>query len=130
MELPDDVLSIVRAYARPVFKYYSEYNHALKVLGKKQWPKLKEKLQTESEVILPTLDIYLKAFVKKQETYRLRDKRMADLKHATIPDRWLEENALHNMVFYVKRTEEDLFWLLVRLLYGDGKAYWDFLEIS
>lgn len=121
MELPDDVLMIVRAYARPVFKHYKEYNHALKVLGKKQWSKLKEKLQTESEVILPALYIYLDAFLKKQEVYRIRDKMKAD----AIPDTCHET---HNRALYLKRTEEDLFWLLVRVLYGDGKEYCDFIE--
>jgi len=121
MELPDDVLSIVREYSRPVFKHYAEYNHALKVLGKKKWSKLKEKLHTESEVILPALHIYLEAFLKKQEVYQLRDKMKAD----AILD---TGHYMHNRAFYAKRSEEDQFWLLVRLLYGDGKEYWEFRE--
>jgi len=128
MELPEDVLSVVRAYSKPLFGYYKEYNHALTVLGKKKWPKLKEKLQTEPEVILPALSIYLDAFVKKQESYLLRDKFKADLQHLTETDRWNEENRIHNMNFYRKRAEEDTFWLLIRILYGDGKEYWDFVE--
>ncbi len=33
MELPDDVLQIVREYSKPVFKHYQVYNHAMEVLG-------------------------------------------------------------------------------------------------
>ena len=46
MELPEDVLAIVRAYAKPRFTYFREYNEILKVLGKKEWPALKKKLLT------------------------------------------------------------------------------------
>lgn len=43
MELPDDVLGIVRAYSRPAFKQYQVYNKALKVLGVYGgWDTLKE----------------------------------------------------------------------------------------
>jgi len=124
MELPDDVLAIVRAYSKPTFEHYQAYNHALKVLGKKQWPKLKEKLQEKPEVVLPALHCYLETFIRKQETYGLRDKLKSSL------DNWMEENQLHNMAFYAKRAEEDNFWLLVRILYGEGQDYWDFNELD
>lgn len=126
MELPEDVLLIVRAYSKPVFEHYHAYNHALNVLGKKQWTKLKEKLQEEPEVVLPALHYYLVAFVEKQDVYRQRDQLKRQME--TVSDRWLKENQIHNMVFYAKRREEDSFWLLVRILYGDGQAYWDFKE--
>jgi hypothetical protein len=126
MELPEDVLSIVRAYSKPVFEHYRTYNHALNVLGKKQWTKLKEKLQKEPDVVLPALHYYLDAFIRKQDVYRRRDQMKAQLE--TVEDKWVQENQIHNMVFYAKRTEEDTFWLLVRILYGDGQEYWDFKE--
>jgi len=125
MELPDDVLAIVRAYSKPIFEHYHAYNYALKVLGKKQWPKLKEKLQEEPEVVIPALNYYLDAFIRKQDVYRRRDQMKADILLSEVSDIWLAENQIHNMVFYAKRTEEDTFWLLVRILYGDGQEYWD-----
>ena len=128
MELPEDVLSIVRAYSRPLFTYHKEYHHALKVLGKKQWLKLKEKLHEEPSVVLPALHTYLEVFLRKQEVYRLRDKMKSDLDKNNPVDRWVQENEMYNRVFYAKRAEEDVFWLLIRLLYGDGKEYWDFKE--
>jgi hypothetical protein len=126
MELPEDVLSIVRAYSKPVFEHYHAYNHALNVLGKKQWPKLKEKLHEVPEVVLPALKYYLDAFIRKQETYLRRDQFNECL--SDVPERWKEKNQIHNLCFYAKRSEEDTFWLLVRILYGDGEAYWDFAE--
>ena len=123
MELPEDVLSIVRAYSKPLFEHYHAYNHALKVLGKKQWPKLKEKLREEPEVVLPALQYYMDAFIKKKEMYLHRDQFNECL--SDVPERWIEKNQIHNMCFYAKRSEEDTFWLLIRILHGDGQSYWD-----
>jgi len=125
MELPDDVLALVREYSRPWFTYFKEYNHALKVLGKKKWIVLLTKLQTEPEHVLPALHTYLDALIKKKEVYALRES--VKLKSFNNDnERWIEQNEVHNWAFYAKRTEEELFWLLIRILYGDGKSYWDF----
>ena len=126
MELPEDVLSIVRAYSKPIFEYYHTYNHALKVLGKKKWPKLKEKLQEEPEVAIPALNYYIDAFIKKKEMYLRRDQFNECV--SDVPERCIEKNQIHNMCFYAKRSEEDVFWLLIRILYGNGKEYWDVNE--
>lgn len=66
MELPDDVLALVRAYSMPVFKHFREYNRALKVLGKEEWQGLKDKLMTDGDAVVPTLSLYLDAFVELQ----------------------------------------------------------------
>lgn len=127
MELPEDVLTIVRAFSRPIFKHFKEYNHAMRVMGMKNWKKLKEKLHEEPEHVLPALFIYQDAFVKKKEVYALRDAMTIRYKENQVSDneRWIAENQYYNWVYMAKRTEEELFWLLVRLLYGDGKSYWD-----
>jgi hypothetical protein len=126
MELPEDILAIVWAYSKPIFEHYQAYNYALKVLGKKKWSKLKEKLQEEPEVVLPALKYYVDAFIHKQNVYRRRDQMKKQLE--TAQDKCLSENQIHNMCFYAKRTEEDTFWLLIRILHGDGKEYWDVKE--
>jgi hypothetical protein len=47
-----------------------------------------------------------------------------------VPERWIEKNQIHNLCFYAKRSEEDVFWLLIRILHGDGQEYWDFKEAN
>ena len=66
MELPDDVLGLIREYSKPAFKYFREYNRALKVLDKEEWKALKEKLIRDGEVI-PTLHAYLESFIELQK---------------------------------------------------------------
>ena len=111
MELPDDVLRLVREYARPRFQYVKEYNHALRILGKKSWKGLKDKLRTIPELVLPALFVYQDAFLRKKEVYELREARMQLKKERS------NEMDLHNQAFYAKRAEEDSFWFLARLLY-------------
>lgn len=119
MELPDDVLRLVREYARPQFQYFKEYNHALRILGKKSWKGLKDKLHTNPEQVLPALLVYQDAFLRKKEVYELREAIMQLKKERSEMD-------LHNQAFYAKRAEEDSFWFLARLLYE--KDEYEYLE--
>ena len=64
MELPEDVLAIVRAYSKPVFKYYKEYNRTLKLNYLDEWTTLKEKINEE---IIP----HLMAYQRAMEEWRL-----------------------------------------------------------
>ena len=119
MELPDDVLTIIREYAKPVFQHFREYNHALKVLGRKKWPMLKYKLEIEPSVVLLVLPRYLESFLKKQEVYRdLVQKE--NLRYVS--------GEMHNRVYYIKLEEEQRFATLVRILYGYGKPYLEVME--
>lgn len=70
MELPDDVLAIVRDYSRPVFKHYQLYNAATKVLGVYDRSALKEKLEAETEGLIPTLLTYQNAVFERKEAQR------------------------------------------------------------
>ena len=119
MELPDDVLGLVRAYAKPRFQYFKEYNCAMRVLGMKDWVVLKEKMHTNPETVLPALGIYLDAFVHKKAVYQERE----DLKNPSDHDLLY----MQNRMFYAKRTEEDVFWMFIRILYGD-RTYWNVRE--
>ena len=121
MELPDDVLRLVREYARPQFQYFKEYNHALRIVGKKSWKGLKDKLHTNPEQVLPALLVYQDAFLRKKEVYELREAiRMQTKKERS------DEMDLHNQAFYAKRAEEDSFWFLARILYE--KDEYEYLE--
>lgn len=55
MELPEEVLAIVREYSRPVFKYYREYNNARKRFRLLYFPDIKPCLRKNPDLILPVL---------------------------------------------------------------------------
>lgn len=67
MELPSDVLGLIRDFSKPTFKYFREYNRALKVLEKEDWKSLKDKLMTDGESVVPTLLLYLDAWSQLQK---------------------------------------------------------------
>jgi hypothetical protein len=72
MELPEDVLGLVREFSKPVFKHFRIYNHALKVVGRSEWIELKEMLQKD-ERIVPEILAYLDAYVSKQDAQQQLD---------------------------------------------------------
>jgi hypothetical protein len=64
MELPDDVLQLVRAYAKPWFKYHKIYKRTLKILGLESCRELRRCLQYNPDILLPTLVQLEKAYVE------------------------------------------------------------------
>jgi len=60
MELPDDVLQLVREYAKPWFKHYQVYKRTLKIMERESCPELRRCLVD----ILPTLVQLEKAYVE------------------------------------------------------------------
>jgi hypothetical protein len=61
MELPDDVLRLIRDYAKPCFKYFREYNHMLRLCGVQEWSALRKALQLTPEKVLPYIHTHEKA---------------------------------------------------------------------
>ena len=61
MELPDDVLQLIREYSRARFKYFREYNRMLKLCGFHEWIALREALQTKPNIVLPSIRAHEKA---------------------------------------------------------------------
>jgi len=121
MELPEDVLTIVRAYAKPRFVHFREYNGIAKLLGR-EWPALKEKLQTDPEPILPAVLSYQSALSSQIKFKR----EMMILKISpSWHQSWELQHRYHNMGFYRKRDAEDRFWALNRLLYS-GESFYTF----
>ncbi len=63
-ELPDDVLSIIRAYSRPVFRWYKEYNEAKSLFASNfssdEFIKLRKKMDdpTVREQVKMSIDAY------------------------------------------------------------------------
>jgi len=52
MELPDDVLRLVREFAKPCFKYFREYKSTLRLCGFKEWTELRQALLVNPEKVL------------------------------------------------------------------------------
>ena len=52
MELPAEVLAIIREYAKPVFPYYREYKQALERYYLDEWTTLRKKLNDDILVLL------------------------------------------------------------------------------
>jgi hypothetical protein len=61
MELPDDVLRLIREYSCPCFKYFREYKSMLRLCGFKQWHALRKTLELNPESVLPSLLAHEKA---------------------------------------------------------------------
>ena len=68
--LPDDVMGLISALSKPFFRYPREYEDALRVLEKREWPKLKEKLSgPKAEQGLDCLNRFLAARIESERAY-------------------------------------------------------------
>jgi hypothetical protein len=125
MELPDDVLAIVRDYSRPVFKHYQVYNTALKVLGVYGgWDTLKEKLEAETEGVIPALLVYQNSFLERKKTEKEYSDFMLEIyiNHGIpIPVEFKmdEQERLSKRVRISRRIEDFSFEFLRSILYPD-----------
>ena len=123
MELPDDVLAIVRHYSRPVFKHYQVYNKALKVLDAYGgWDILKEKLQAETEGLIPALLAYQNSFLARKNAEKEYSDFMLEIyiNHGIpIPVEFKmdEEERLSKRVRIARRIEGFSFDFLKAILY-------------
>ena len=120
MELPEDVLAIIRAYAKPCFKYFREYNNLLKILGKSDWPRLKDKLESHPEHVLPALLAYQMAVLINKNLF----KEMFTLGNSSsLTYSRQGQNRFYNMNFYTKKEVEDTFRVLIRLLHPEQRDW-------
>ena len=62
MELPDDVLQLIREYAKPWFKHYKIYKRTLKIMGRNSFPELRICLYYYPDQIIPVLVELEKAY--------------------------------------------------------------------
>ena len=67
MELPQELLAIVREFSKPLLRYPREYREAMLVL-KREWPELKEKLcGPHADEYLMYLQAYAAAYTATNE---------------------------------------------------------------
>ena len=52
MELPEDILQLIREYSRPRFKYFREYQNTLRLCAFHEWKDLRYALQVNPEKVL------------------------------------------------------------------------------
>ena len=88
MELPDDVLGLVRAFSRPRMRFYKEYRQSLTELGFKRhehWHSLRDKLCTsEADVVFHAFLLYKSATLAVLRFHDLPWKGNYSLYHADL----------------------------------------------
>lgn len=70
MEFPDEILSIIREYSQPRFKYFREYNRFVHL--KYEWPALRTMLETNPVPVLALLALFERVslgFVPAREAF-------------------------------------------------------------
>lgn len=75
MELPEDVLRLIREYAKPWFKYYREYQVVLKSYDLRSWKELRECLIHSPEWVLPSIREHEDA-IKKMKHFHLNHREL------------------------------------------------------
>lgn len=121
MELPEDVLMIVRAFAKPCFKYFREYNQAVQVLGKNKWTPLKEKLLTDGEKIVPILLAYMDAYLETKMRRQALLNFVNPLKKVPFMNNYvyfMERERQVELFWVSRKIEDDLYRALVKEVYG------------
>jgi hypothetical protein len=123
MELPDDVLTLIRQYAKPCFKYFREYKWAIQVLGQEKWPLFKARLESKGDQIIPILLPYLDAYL---ETKRLRHELIGfvnPLKQSPFLNNYMyfmERERQVELFWSSRKLEDDLYRALVKEVYVIG----------
>ena len=65
--LPPEIISIIREFANPLFRFPKEYKEAMRILNHTEWPSLKKKLSTkDADQVLLSLNTYTQAVVAKR----------------------------------------------------------------
>jgi hypothetical protein len=68
MEFPEDILEIIRAFSKPVFRHAKEFREILKVLRLSSWLSIQAKLcSPNADQVIRVFRLYREAFVAKEE---------------------------------------------------------------
>lgn len=100
MELPEDLLDLVRAFARPLLRYPDEYRNAMNTLDLGEWSLLKQHLSaTDADKVLPVMKNYVTSFVARKNAYNTYDRYEFRPSDPSCPfhdlqNRWEELNRL------------------------------------
>lgn len=92
MEFPEDVLRLIRDYAKPWFIHYKVYKRVLALMGRNSFPELKVCLLYHPERILPLLDEFIQAHAES-----------VTARHAYLPPDSKRVVLQNQMEYYGKR---------------------------
>ena len=129
-ELPEDVIGLIREFAKPVgYPYYQTYCETLRVLRLQKWATLYDHLENDdTEYFIPLLVSYQEAVVNRMNA----DQAVVDhynATNATIRYGTMVHAAEGERLSYVyvdlKRKEDRLFEQLTEELYGRSKTPWE-----
>lgn len=73
MELPPEIVAIIRKYSEPCFKHFREYNRMVQYKG--EWPAMRSMLETDPASVLEALaafDQAAQAFVVSRRAFKWR----------------------------------------------------------
>jgi hypothetical protein len=125
MELPTDVLSIVSAYAKPLFRYRREYNEAMFALGITEWPGVKDLLYTgKSDEVIVSLTAYANAITELKQAEKLE----WGVNPFTFPDieeRWNEMSRVRKLIRENNRLRHKYYRELCVFMVGEENVYWE-----
>ena len=98
MEFPDDILVLIRAYAKPLFRFSREYKEALRKLGMAKWPQLKQKLYTpHADQIMDALNAYVNAYTLGKQVYN---------EHDRLRYTWPETKDIESLRLYWEKVDQ------------------------
>jgi uncharacterized protein YnzC (UPF0291/DUF896 family) len=123
MELPDDVLALIRDYSRPRFKHFRIYNQVVKVLGKDMITLhvLKDKLNSESaDKIIPVIISYMETLVQRKINQEYLN--LYQHSHKLTEPRTPEWQRLMVMYIQSHRKEMKHYFELIGHMYGIKKT--------
>ena len=72
MELPDELLKIIREYAKPCLRYPNAYKEVLRVMKLKRWPELMKQLSGSGDQPKKVLSV-IKVFLVARQSYLRAD---------------------------------------------------------
>ncbi len=125
MELPTDVLSIVSAYSKPLFRYRREYKEAMFALGITEWPAVKKLLYTDiSDKVIAALTAYANAMTELSQAEKAR----WDITAFTVPDLEERYDQLVNnnrLIRENNRLRDKSYRELCVFMVGEEKVYWE-----
>jgi hypothetical protein len=125
MELPTDVLSIVSAYSKPIFRYRREYKEAMFALGITEWPGVKNLLYTDkSDEVIASLTAYANAMTEMKQA----EKMVWDVNPFTFPDieeRWNEIVRIRKLIREYNKLRFKSYRELCVFMVGEEKVYWE-----
>jgi hypothetical protein len=132
--LPPEIISIIREFAKPRFRFPKEYKEAMRILNHIEWPSLKKKLCTkDADQVLASLIAYTRAVVAKRNADDVHDtfhgiSRSGSPLYFTNID-WTEKDRLRKVCRDAMRLQTIAYHDLMMKMYhdwpGEEPAYTD-----